>query len=55
MAQKPSIPKGTRRFYKVFVPYLTDLQRINTGESFTIKALKYVKFADFALKYGRFW
>ena len=55
MAQKPSIPKGTRIFYGFFVPYLTDIQRINKTKNGPTRVLKCVKFADFVLKYGRFW
>jgi hypothetical protein len=43
---KPSIPKGTRFFYGVFVPYLTDLQRINKIKNRPTRALKNVKFAE---------
>lgn len=52
---KPTIPKGTRYFWGVFVPYLPNYQRFTHPNNNPIGALNFVKFAENRRFYGSFW
>ena len=52
---KPAIPKGTRYFWGVSVPYIIEYQRLNNLIYGTTVALKRVKFAENARICGSFW
>ena len=52
---KPTIPKGTRYFWGVSVPYFPNYQRLTYRYKYPIGVLNFVKFAENRRFYGRFW
>lgn len=52
---KPTIPKGTRYFLSVFVPYIAEYQCVSRVIYSATEALNMVKFAENTRIYGSFW